>query len=105
MFTSLLNKNIVIEKEVTKVNELGTSTEEYSFLKETKAHMLVKTGGTQYSDSVAQAFTYVDFTIRYDKRVNYKCRILYEGQFYKINHIMEIDRKRFQRIRAVVWEQ
>ena len=105
MFTSLLNRNIIIEKETTSNNELGTPVETYSFLKSTKAFMRVLTGGTKYNQSEAEAYTYVEFTIRYDATVNYKCRILYEEQYYKVNHIQEKERRRFQTIRCVVWEK
>jgi len=104
MYTSTLNKHIIIEKETTSKNALGTPTEEYAFLKEAYAGVWLKSGSTDYSGEGAIPYSYVEFIIRYDDRVNYKCRIEYENQYYKINHIYVVGRQDWMRIQAVVWE-
>lgn len=98
-----LNKHIIIEKETTTVNSLGTPVETYSFLKESYAGVWLKSGNTQYSDG-ALPFSTVEFIVRYDERIDYKCRIYYEGQYYKIKHIYVQGRKDWQRVQAIVWE-
>jgi len=103
MKTSTLNKNIIIEKEGTTKNAVGTPIETYAFLKESYAGVWLRAGATEYTDG-ALPYSNVEFIIRYDERVNYKCRILYENQYYKINHIYVVNRKDWMRIQAVVWE-
>lgn len=104
MTASSLNKRIIIEKETTAKNALGTPTETYSTLKETAANVIVRSGTTEFGSEGALPFTRVEFLIRYDSRVNYKCRILYESQYYSIDHIEMIGRKHLQKIRCIVWE-
>jgi len=99
-----LNKFIIIEKEVTTTNSLGTPIETYSFLKESYAGVWLKGGSTQYTDG-AIPFTNIEFVIRYDERVDYKCRVKYEGQYYKIKHIYVQGRKDWMRLQAIVWEK
>jgi len=104
MYTSTLDKSITIDKETTSTNTLGTPVETYYFLKETYAGVWLKSGSTDYSTDGALPYSYVEFIIRYDERVNYKCRIQYENQYYRINHIYVVGRKDWMRIQAVVWE-
>jgi len=100
-----LNKFITIEWETTTVNAVGTPTEGYQgMVKEKWAEMRVLTGGSEYGGEGTLPFTRVEFTIRYDEEVNYKCRIKYDHQYYEIGHIEEVGRKHFQRIKCVVWE-
>lgn len=105
MNTNTLNKHIIIEKEETSKNALGTPTEAYHFLKESYAGVWLKSGNTEYGEEGALPFSSVEFIIRYDNRVNYKCRIKYEGQYYKLNHIYVVGREDWMRIQAIVWEE
>lgn len=104
MYTSKLDKHITIEKETTTKNALGTPTESYSFLKETWAGVWLKAGNTEFTDG-ALPYSNVEFIIRYDENVNYKCRIQYENQYYRINHIYVKGRNDWMRIQARVWEE
>lgn len=104
MTSSELDKIINIERETTVINAVGTPTEEYSFLKETYANIKVKSGSSEYTDEGTLPFTRVEFVIRYDKRVDYKCRINYKTQYYEIGHIEELGRKQWLKIRCVVWD-
>jgi len=99
-----LDKNILIEKETTTTNTVGTPTEGYATLKETKAYFRVLTGNSEYGDEGTLPYTRVEFVMRYDSRINYKCRILYDSQYYEINHLETIDRNAFIKARCVVWE-
>jgi head-tail adaptor len=104
MYTSTLNKSIIIDKETTSKNSLRTPKETYSFLKEAYAGVWLKSGSTDYTQDGALPYTYVEFIIRYDERVDYKCRITYENQYYRINHIYVVGRKDWMRIQGVVFE-
>ena len=104
MVPSELNKVIQIYKETTTINAVGTPTETYQFFKQTYAKMFVRTGGSEYAAEGTLPFTRVEFTIRYDPGVNYKCKIKYNGQYYEISHIEHIGRKHFLKIQSVVWE-
>lgn len=105
MISSGFNKSITIEKEVTSTNALGTPTETYSFLKETWANMRVLGGNTQYTENSGLPFTDIEFTLRYDPRINYDCRILCDGNYYKIKHLMVEGRKDYIRLRTIVWDE
>jgi SPP1 family predicted phage head-tail adaptor len=105
MNTNDLNKSIVVEKETTSINANGTPIETYQFLKESYAGMTLRSGETQYSDMGALPFNNVEFLIRYDERINYKCRFKYEGQYYRIKHIQVLGRQDWMLIRAIVWEE
>ena len=104
MRPSILNKQITFEKEVTTKNAVGTPTESYSFLKQSYADVRVLNGGTEYTTESSIPFTRVEFTIRWDSDINYKCRILYDNQYYEINHIETLGRNHWLKIRSVVWE-
>ena len=104
MIPSQLNKLITIEKENTTVNAVGTPTEVYLLLRKVWANVYIKSGATEFNMEGAVPFTMVEFTIRYDPQIDYKCRILYENQYYHIAHIETIERKHWLKIRATVWE-
>jgi len=104
MIPSQLSRLITIEKEITTNNAVGTPTEAYSFWKQCYANMSAKTGATEYSGEGALPFTRVEFTMRYDPTIDYKCRIKYENQYYEIGHIETMGRNHWIKIRCVVWE-
>jgi len=104
MNTNLLNKNIIIEKETTSVNEVGTPVETYSFLKESYAGMTLRSGTTQYTGDGALPYNNIEFLLRYDHRITYKCRFKYDDQYYKIKHIHVVGREDWMQIQCIVWE-
>ena len=104
MRASLLNRQITIEIEETTTNSVGTPTEGYGLLKETWASVSTKSGDTSYTGEGALPFTKVEFVIRYDPRVNYKCRILFNTQYYEIGHIETIGRNHFLKLTSTVFE-
>lgn len=104
MLISDLDKQIIVQKEVTTKNAIGTPTESYEFLKETMANIKVSSGDTEYGDQGALPYTRIDFIVRYDERYNYKCRIKYGDQLYEFQHIEHLGRKHWMKIRTIVWE-
>ena len=72
MIPSELNKQIVIEKEKTTTNRVGTPKETYVFHKECFAQIKTLSGTTQYDVTGSLPFTVSEFTIRYDENINYK---------------------------------
>lgn len=105
MFASLLSKIITIEKESTATNRVGTPMETYVFLKQCRANKIPKSGTTQYNEYGQLPFSTDDFVIRYDDRIDYKCRLIYNNNYYKIEHIEEIGRKHWLKIQCIVWEK
>ena len=99
-----LNRQIVFEKEKTSKNAYGTPVEGYSFLKTAFANIRVLSRGSEYNEEGTLPFTRVEFVVRYDPMIDYKCRIQYENQYYEIGHIETMNRKQFLKIRSVVWE-
>ena len=104
MLPSQLNRVITIEKEQTSTNSVGTPTEEYAFWKQTHANVRFLSGSSEYAAEGTLPFTRAEFTIRYDPNINYKCRILYDNQYYEIGHIQTIGRNHWLKIVSVVWE-
>ena len=105
MITSDFRKLITIERESTAKNRVGTQTETYTFLKQKYADLYVAGGTSQYGQEGTLPFSADIFVIRYDADVDYKCRIIYNNNYYKIEHIEEVGRKQFMRIKTVVWER
>lgn len=100
-----LNRLITIERESTTTNRVGTPQETYVFLKEAWANVFVASGNTQYGSEGQLPFSQNIFTVRYDDKIDYKCRIIYNNNYYKIEHIEEVERKHWLQIRTVVWER
>ena len=105
MASYILDKRIIIEKETTTKNAVGTPTETYVFHKDTYANVKDLVGNTNYTTEGALPFSVTDFVIRYDDTINYKCRIQYEDQYYLIKHISYEGRKHWIRMKAIVWEE
>ena len=105
MLASILNKQVIIEKESTTTNRVGTPKETYVFLKECFAEFVTRAGTTQYDPYGQVPFSSDEVTLRYDKRIDYKCRILYKNDYYKIEHIEEMGRKHWMKLNVIVWER
>jgi head-tail adaptor len=99
MQSAILNRYITIEKEVTSINAVGTPVETYSELKKTYATIKYTSGGTEFNEG-SQPFTDTEFSIRYDILVNYKCRVNFDNEYYKILHIELIGRKDGMRLKC-----
>lgn len=102
---SVLSNLIVIEKETTTKNAVGTPKETYEFYRECWADKVPKSGTTQYDTTGSLPFSTDDFIIRFDKEVNYKCRIIYNNNYYKIEHIDYIGRKQWMKLQLIVWDR
>ncbi len=103
MINHLLNKWIKIEIETTSKNEIGSPTESYSELKQTWGGVQFSGGRSVQDTNGENVITDAIFTIRYDARINYKCRIYYNSQYYKITHLELIGRNEGYRIRTIMF--
>ena len=103
MLCGPLNRHITIEQETTGKNSVGTPVETYTLLKKCYATIKYNSGGTPYNEG-AQPYSDVDFSIRYDSAINYKCRILYSGEYFKIIAIELIGRKDGIRLKTIRWD-
>ena len=104
MLASNLNRIVTIEKEDTIVNAVGTPTEEYVFMKDAWASFKIITGSTDYTEEGSLPYSKAEFLVRYDDAINYKCRLIYDNQYYEIGHIETVGRKDWMKIRCTVWE-
>jgi len=104
MFLQKLDRRITIEKETTAKNAVGTPVETYTTLKTTYASVSHKSASTEFDEDYAIASTITTFAIRYDNRFNYKCRILYNSEYYKVLGIEHIGRKEGFVIRTIRFE-
>lgn len=105
MIPSELNKQIVIEKESTTTNRVGTPKEAYVFVKECFAQITTLSGTSQYDVVGTSPFTVSTFVIRYDERVDYKCRIIYNNNYYKIEHLDLVGRKHWMKLSCIDWDR
>jgi SPP1 family predicted phage head-tail adaptor len=103
MLGAFLNRIITIEQETTSVNAVGTPVETYAVLKKTFATVKYTSGGTQFNEG-AMPYTDTEFSIRFDERINYKCRVLYNTEYYKILHLELIGRKDGMRLKCIKWD-
>lgn len=103
MISAALDTSITIEKETTTINAVGSPSETYAKLKDTWATIKDTSGGTRYENG-EEPYTDTEFSIRYDVLVNYKCRVLYNSEYYKIIHIALIRRKDGMRLKCIKWD-
>jgi len=104
MISALLNEQIAIEVETTSKNGVGTPIETYVHLKYTYASVKYTKGDTEFREA-AMPYTDTEFSVRYDSRLNYKCRVLFNGEYYKILHIEKIGRKDGLRLKTIKWDE
>jgi SPP1 family predicted phage head-tail adaptor len=105
MLTSSLNRQITVEKSVSSTSRVGTPKLTYSFLKNTFAEVNQNSGDSNYTQSGQLPFNKTEFYLRYDVDINYKCRILYDNEYYKIEHIQKIGRNLWMKISTINWEK
>ena len=101
IISSSLNNLISVEKQVSGVDEIGASANQYSSLFTTFANVYHRSGSlTNAADSQIPVTT-VEFTIRYKSEIDYDCRIKCDDDYYKILHIEKIGRKEGLKITTV----
>jgi head-tail adaptor len=99
----LLDRYIRIEVGTPGKNDLGTPIEVYNLLYETWSGVQF-VGGRSAQDSHGENIVSdAIFTVRYDERINYKCRVYYEKQYYKITHIETMGRKEGLRLKTIMF--
>ena len=87
MLASLLNKRIKVEIKDTSINSLGTPIDVYSDLKYSWGEEKQLSGDSQFTEDGILVFSTAEVTLRYDPSIDYKCRLYYDIQYHKINHI------------------
>lgn len=102
MLSAELNRWITIEKSTrTKDATIGNPRDTYAALYSTWAGVSYGAGSFNKDNVGSNVLVDAAFTIRYDPLVNYKCRILYNDQYYKIDHIEIIGRDEGMRIKTI----
>ena len=104
MNAARLTEYIKLEVETTAKNNIGTPTETYGLLKYCFASVVYRNGGTDFEEG-AYPYTNTEFSIRWDERVNYKCRVYFEQEYFKILHIEKIGRKDGLRLKCIRWDE
>jgi head-tail adaptor len=100
MLSAKFDRNIEIYKVQNRINVIGSQISDYVFLKFKKAGVTYM-GGNTNKDSLGQrSVSATNFTIRYDKEVDYNCRIKYNDSFYSIEHIEIVGRNEAQVIKT-----
>lgn len=104
MLAGPMDKYIKLEVETTSTNAVGTPVETYALLRYTFASIKYNRGGTEF-DEAAHPFTNIEFSVRWTSDINYKCRILYDSEYYKILYIENIGRKDGKRLKCILWDE
>lgn len=101
MLSAELNRWIEIERATNAKGATGVPTDTYVSLYGTWAG--VSYGGGSFNKDNAGSNARVDasITLRYDEEINYKCRIVYESQYYAIDHIEVIGRREGLRLKCI----
>ena len=105
MRAAQLNRRIKIEKSTVTKNNIGSPIEGFTELRYTWATVNYPSGRMDNGEYGEVSRTDAVFTIRYDSRINYKCRIKYANQYYKIDHIEMIGRDEGLRLRCIKFEE
>lgn len=104
MLSAELNRWITIEKSVkSKEATIGSPKKTYATLYSTWAGVSYGAGSFNKDNAGSNVRVDAAFTIRYDQDVNYKCRILYENQYYEFDHIEIIGRNEGMRIKTILF--
>jgi len=106
MLAAELNRWITIEKATrAKDATIGHPKDTYATLYSTWAGVSYGAGSFNKDNAGSNVRVDAAFTIRYDEDVNYKCRILYEEQYYEFDHIEIIGRNEGMRIKTILFTE
>ncbi len=105
MLGNVLNTRITIEVGTESKNASGTPTLTYAKLKDTYAGVTYNSGGRANDEGGTYVYSDVDFNVRYDSNITYKCRILYQGQYYRIVHILPCGLRDGLKIKTIYFEE
>ena len=100
-----LKERIEVWKYIPYDNSGGTPMEPLQLWRKKFAGVKFTGGGTNYEALGNQPYATATFTIRYDKQVDYKCQIKFEGTFYKITSIDVVEREAWMKIQTTVFNQ
>lgn len=89
---------ITIEKNTYTENASGTDTPSWSVLKTTFAEIYYGSGSVKYEEAGPLPYTSVQFQVRWDSRIDYKCRIIFNNEIHNIDQIEIIGRNKFMKI-------
>lgn len=98
-----LNRYITLEIATQGKDGQGAPIETYQEYKKTWSGIQYTGGRTEQNTYGEIAKTDAIFTIRYDKNISYKHRIVYKSQTYRITHIEIMGRDEGLRLRCIMW--
>jgi SPP1 family predicted phage head-tail adaptor len=101
----MYDRPIIIEKRTKGKNALGTPVSSWVVLKNKFCHVSYKGGNTGTLAEGERVRTDITFTIRHDPAVNYDCRVIFEGDIYRIRHIERQGRQEKMKLACVMFEQ
>lgn len=93
MISSRLDKVIKIEKGVQSTTTVGSPILVWQEYMTTYANVYNRSGDVRYNENEELVYT-TEFEIRYNllsKEINNKYRVIYNGQTYRINQVIETE--------------
>ena len=105
MITSLLNKFISIERGTTSKDAVGAPTTGYAVVSYVWSSMYIRSVDLRFMTEGTLPITTTEWTIRYRDDVDIKCRIIFEGDTYKILSVEKVGRKEALRITTTLFNE
>jgi len=105
MITSTLNRRITIENSVSGKDSVGAPTSTYAVLCNAWASMYIRSVDTRFLTEGSLPVSTTEWIIRNRKDVNIKCRIMYEGNCYKIISVERIGRNEGLKITTILFNE
>jgi len=105
MITSTLNKFITIEKGTMGKDAVGAPSSSYVVVSNVWANMFIRSVDTRFTTEGSLPISTTEWTIRYRDDVDIKCRIIYDGDYYKILSVEKVGRKEALKITTMLFNE
>ena len=94
MLAATLIHEITIEKVTPAKDSIGQVTPVWNELFKVKATKKCITGNENFATDGSYNYGVIQWLFRYDSRLDYDCRIVYNNQVYEIRDIRIVDRRK-----------
>ena len=105
MITSTLNRYITIEQSTTTKDAVGAPTTNYELVSCVWASMFIRSVDSRFMTEGTLPVSTTEWMIRYRDDVDIKCRIVYDGNIYKILSVEQVGRKEALKITSMLFNE
>lgn len=104
MRAGTLDRSITIEQPTETADANGQAVQSWTTYLATRADWIPLTSNDRFKAAAVHAVEAGKFRIRYSQGVTEKMRIAFDGKYYKIIGLMEIERRRGLEIAVELWK-